>query len=123
YSYTTNGGQTWNNDSIYGGGAVGLDINDLIMLDETTWWSACDYDHINKTTDGGLNWTAQPTAGPGNMFLVGIDAYDSQLALITGTSAGWPPGGKILQTTDGGNTWVCKHTTNSSLNKVAFAPH
>jgi len=123
YSYTTNGGQTWNNDSIYGGGAVGLDINDLIMLDETTWWSACDFDKISITYDSGLTWTPQESDPPSNMFLLGIDAYNNQLALITGGSAGLPLGGKIMQTTDGGNTWVTKYLTTNALWKVAFAPH
>lgn len=123
YAYTTNGGLSWNNDSIYGGGAVGLDINDLIMLDGSTWWSACDFDKINITYDSGLTWTAQESDLPSNMFLLGIAAYDNQLALITGGSDGWPRPGKIMKTTDGGNTWVTKQITDNWLLKVAFAPH
>lgn len=119
YAYTTDGGESWTTDSIPIGGVE--DINHLIMLDNLNWWGACDMDNIRRTTDGGLTWSAQQSAGPGNMHLMGIDAYNDQLALITGQSAGWPQGGKILQTKDGGNTWICRHTADIYLVKVAFA--
>jgi len=123
YAHTTDGGTNWNNDSIYDNASIGLDVNDLIMLDESTWWSAIDYDHISITFDKGSTWTEQPSDLPSNMFLLGISAYDTQLALISAGSAGYPLGGKIMQTTDGGNTWVTKHITDNMIWKVAFVPH
>lgn len=118
YAYTTDGGGSWTTDSITIGGVE--DINHLIMLDNLNWWGACDMDNIRRTTDGGLTWNSQQSAGPGNMHLMGIDAFNSQLALITGQSAGWPHGGKILQTKDGGNTWICRQTSDIYIVKVNF---
>ncbi|MCX6234316.1 MAG: YCF48-related protein [Bacteroidetes bacterium] len=120
YAFTTDGGATWKNDSLITGGVGGADINHLKMLDEQTWWGAFDLDGIYITKDGGTSWIQQQSAGPGNMFLVGIDNYDDQLALIVGQSAGWPPEGKIIKTSNGGNLWELKYHCNSPLYKISF---
>ena len=123
YINSTDGGLSWNNDSVeLTGGVGGADINDLIMLDAQTWWGAFDLEVICITHDGGANWTKQTSAGPGNFFLVSIDTYDGQMALIAGISAGMPRDGKIIKTTDGGDTWEMKHLVHSLLWKVAVAP-
>ncbi len=57
------------------------------------------------------------------MFLMGIDAHDENIAVITGQSLGWPPGGGIIQTTDGGENWILRKETDFWMEKVAFAPH
>jgi photosystem II stability/assembly factor-like uncharacterized protein len=119
YAFTTDGGATWKNDSLITGGVGGADINHLKMLDEQTWWGAFDLDGIYITKDGGNSWIQQQSAGPGNMFLVGIDAYNDQNALIVGMTAGWPPEGKIIKTSNGGNLWELKYHSNSPLNKVS----
>ncbi|MFH1936040.1 MAG: YCF48-related protein [Bacteroidota bacterium] len=123
YTYTLNGGVIWNNDSVPGGGGGGQppDINHLIMLDSQTWWGAFDMDNIFFTDDNGLSWTSQNSVGPQNMYLVGIDAFSDQMALITGQSAGYPPAGKILKTTNGGALWEMTYSCRSILNKVRFA--
>jgi len=99
------------------------DINGLVMLSDEIFWAACDFDQIYMTFNGGASWAYQPTAdvGPGNQYLVGIDALDTKTALVIGTSAGYPPKGKIMKTTDGGNTWVLKDTTNSYMSNIAYA--
>ncbi len=81
------------------------------------------YEKASFYFDGGASWTFQPTGGvgPANQYLVDIDALDTKTALVIGTSAGWPSEGKILKTTDGGNTWVLKDTTNSYMSKIAYA--
>ena len=120
YVVSTDGGMTWKNDSLHaGGGGGGADINHMIMLNPQTWWGALDMGHIYLTTDGGSAWTPQGT-DQGGEFLVGIDAWDSQLALAVGTQAGWPEHGPILKTSNGGTNWETKHTYNSNLNKVSF---
>ncbi len=118
YAYSQDGGASWINDSLVGGG--GGDINSLEMLDHLTWWAAMDYDHITKTFDGGATWTDQGSAGPTNMFLVGLDHYDDNYALVTGQSAGWPLGGKILKTENGGDDWRLVYESDNYIVKVSF---
>jgi photosystem II stability/assembly factor-like uncharacterized protein len=91
-----------------------------MMLDEQTWWGAFDLDGIYSTKDGGTSWIKQQSAGPGNMFLVGIDAFNDQIAVIVGMTAGWPPAGKIIKTSNGGNLWELKYHCNSPLYKISF---
>ena len=117
YTVTHNGGNTWSTpDSVTAG-----DINALVMLSKDAYWGAFDFDQIFKTFDGGKRWVSQTSAGPLNQFLVGMDTYYSQTALIVGESAGPLRAGKILKTTDGGNHWYLRHSTDSKLWKVAFA--
>ncbi|TSA25114.1 MAG: hypothetical protein D4R67_10760 [Bacteroidetes bacterium] len=117
YSVTHNGGNTWTN----GAQVSPSDINGLVMLSPEAYWGACDYDMIFKTFDGGETWIEQMSAGPGNIFLVGIDTYYTQTALIVGKSADFQIKGKILQTIDGGNHWYLRHVSPSNLAKVSFA--
>jgi len=117
YTVTKNGGNTWSTpDSVTAG-----DINALVMLSKDAFWGAFDYDQIFKTYDGGKNWLPQTSAGPLNQFLVGMDTYYSQTALIVGESAGWQKAGKIIKTTDGGKNWYLRHACDSKLWKVRFA--
>lgn len=122
YSFSDDGGNNWKNDSIIiGTGAGAADINCLTMLSETSWWAALDFDHTIFTSDQGNSWTDQGSAGPSNMFLLGIDYFDQQTALIAGSSAGWPPNGKIIKTSDGGNHWDLKYFSSSApISKVSF---
>jgi photosystem II stability/assembly factor-like uncharacterized protein len=125
YVYSNDGGQTWTNDStrIAGGtGGGGPDLNDLTMLDAQTWWGALDYDNIGITNNGGSSlWTNQgPAPGPSGMFLLGIDYYDKDLCIIVGGGAGWPPAGKIIQTSNGGQLWELGLTTGAQMQKVSF---
>ena len=123
YTYTTNGGQTWVNDSVpnTGGGAVGgADINCLIMLDSQIWWGAFDYDGIFKTNNAGSTWNNQGIApGPKGMWLVGIDYYDKDLCVIVGASSDSFIG-KIIRTSDGGQLWELCIETDAWMNKVSF---
>jgi len=119
YIVSTDGGITWKNDSLQTGGTNGADINDLIMLDPRRWWGAFDQGQIFFTTDGGTHWTEQPT-GQGVYYLVGIDAWDPQLALVVGTPLSMPFVSPIIKTTDGGTTWLRKDTIKSRLWKVTF---
>jgi len=120
YTSTTNGGDDWISNHINSGGINNADINDLVMIDSHTWWNAMDLDNIYKTNDAGDNWLQQESVSPRNMYLIGIDAINKQHAIITGTSAGWPPAGKIIMTNDGGETWTLQLTTDYAINKISF---
>lgn len=101
YAVTANGGKQW----VAGGPLFWKDLNSLVMLDERTYWAACDFDTIILTRDSGISWEEQPSAGTGNSFLLGIAALDRNHALIAGGSAGYPQFGKILRTSNGGQSW------------------
>jgi len=121
YSASEDGGKHWINGHIdIPGGVNGADINDLIMLDATHWWSAMDLDNIYMTEDGGKHWSKQQSAGASDMFLVGIDAVDEKHALIVGHSNYYPPTGKIILTLDGGKHWAQKYLTDTYMSKVSF---
>lgn len=122
YIVSTDGGNTWNNDSVpnAGGGGAPADINDLIMLDSQTWWGAFDMGQIFITTDGGTTWTKQQTPGVGGNFMVGIDTWDSQMAISVSYSDFYPARCPIIKTDNGGALWEKKFTAKSQLWKVTF---
>lgn len=116
FAYTINGGKTWvTPDTISSG-----DVNNLVMLSNNSYWAVLDDDKICKTYDNGQSWVFQQSDGPG-MFLMGIDTYYSQTALIVGQAGNWAKKGKILKTTDGGFHWYIRHTCPARLLKVDFA--
>lgn len=121
YMVSTDGGTTWKNGLVPGtGGMGGADINHLIMLDALTWWGAFDMGEVFITHDGGVTWTQQVT-GQGGYFLLGIDAWNDQLAIAVGARAGSSNDCPIIKTSNGGSLWEKKFTTsNSSLEKVTF---
>ncbi|MBU0487271.1 MAG: hypothetical protein KKA07_02255 [Bacteroidetes bacterium] len=121
YIVSNDGGTTWTNDSVEGTGGGGgpADINHLVMLNSLTWWGAFDEGQIFITTDGGISWAAQQTDA-GGFYLIGLDAWDAQLALVVGTSLSWPQKGPLLKTAIGGNLWERKFLYNSPLTKVTF---
>lgn len=121
YLFSRDAGITWSHDSVpgTGGGTGGADINCLTMTDTANWWGAFDYDAIFLTSDSGASWTRQESDGPGGMWLFGIDWYNRDVAVITGLSS-LSLSGKIISTTDGGNTWRLTYSSRSPLCKVSF---
>ncbi len=123
YSYSIDGGQTWINDStrIKGGtGGGGPDMNHLVMLSKDHWWCSMDYDNIGYTYNGGEEWTNQgPAPGPQGMWLMGIDYYNSDHAVIAGASSS-SLNGKLIYTVDGGANWQLGLETKGWMNKVSF---
>ncbi|MFM9052651.1 MAG: WD40/YVTN/BNR-like repeat-containing protein [Bacteroidota bacterium] len=118
YTYSTNNGITWLNDSINVPGAGGgADINHLVMLDEKTWWAALDNGHISRTTDGGLSWS-QPNTGLGVAFMLGIDFWNYFEAISVGEYAGWPRYGPVAHTSNAGNSWTKDYTHSGALHHV-----
>lgn len=121
YVVSTNGGTTWKNDSVHntGGGGGAADLNHLIMFNSQTWWGAFDMGQIFITHDGGASWISQ-LSGQGGFYLIGIDAWDSQLALSIGTPISHPFESPILKTSNGGTSWEKKYNYNGFLCKVTF---
>lgn len=120
YMVSTDGGGSWKNDSVpAGGGGGGADINHLVMLNSQIWWGAFDMDHVYLSLDEGKIWTYQQTHQSGD-FLMGIDAWDSQLAITVGETVSAVKRGPILKTSDGGVNWVTIKICRSNLYKVTF---
>lgn len=123
YIASYDGGETWINDSVSNSQGMELrsDLNDLVMLDEDTWWAAFDLGLIYITEDAGATWTKQqePSHASGS-FLVGIDYYDKDLALIVGFASFYPPVSPIIRTENGGAVWDSVYTHDVPLWKVSF---
>ena len=116
FSFSSDAGITWKNDSVPNNEG---DINCLAMPDAQTWWSACDHDGLFLTTNSGTLWTRQTSPPPAAMFLLGVDYFNKNDAIIVGRSS-VSLAGKIIKTSDGGNLWELKYyTTSSRLAKVS----
>lgn len=120
YIVSIDNGTTWKNDSLAaGGGGGGADINHLIMLSPQIWWGSLDMGQICYTKDGGTTWSLQQT-DQGGEFLLGIDAWDNQLAIAVGELAGYPPTGAIVKTSNEGTDWNTVLTVKTHLYHVTF---
>jgi hypothetical protein len=53
------------------------------------------------------------------MWLIGLDYYNSNLAVIVGVETS-SLSAKIIQTTDAGNHWELKQIWDTWINKVSF---
>ena len=73
-------------------------LRDVAFVNTATGWAVGDLGTILKTTDGGVNWTAQNSGSTAT--LLAVDFID----LSTGWAVG--SGGIILKTVDGGTNWV-----------------
>lgn len=92
---TTDGGNTWT-------GLTGMfwhEPSSICCLDANTWLVASNYAYFNKTTNGGLNWTIQNFTGvgfvPKSLYFINN---------TTGIGLDW--NGKIIKTTDKGDSWI-----------------
>ena len=108
FTRTTNGGTTWTAGSI--SGVSGYGISMICAIDAlTAWvpaWGPSGGGKILKTTDGGLNWVHQPTAG------FAAPAGFPNVIYFWNANDGWcqgdPNGGyfEMYTTTNGGATWT-----------------
>ena len=106
---TTDGGMNWNFAANF------YDDDIICFANETTGWGvyySSSLYHIEKTTNAGLNWSDQRTAGrifqmkffnPSTGYVLGQDNF--------GGTIGWQA--SLIKTTNGGNTW--------SANRIFFS--
>ncbi len=93
---TTDGGLSWFSQV---SGTFG-NLNSLYFVNINDGWAVGDNGIILKTTNAGVNWTKIIIDGISK--LTSVDFVNEKI----GWAVGWSnTGGKILKTTDGGNTW------------------
>lgn len=121
YSFSTDDGKNWENDSIPVGGVDGADINHMIMLDDQTWWAACDNGNVWITRNEGNTWIEQTNLPPNasGSFMVGLDSWDYDHAIMVGSGFFNPPISPILTTVNGGDSWVTVYECSVPLWKVS----
>ena len=86
---------------------------------QDTNWGALDYDGVFLTRNSGTSWLKQNSAGPGAMWLFGIDYYNGERAIIVAESSSSKTG-KILTTSNGGDLWELTYNASSWIKKVSF---
>ncbi len=108
FAKTTDGGNTWDQQS-----NTGNHLNGVYFIDAYTGWAVGNNGTIRKTTDGGDTWDDQTSP------------VNDQLNEVVFTSAtnGWIVGnnGTILYTSNGGDTWTEQTSNyNNSISSVYF---
>jgi photosystem II stability/assembly factor-like uncharacterized protein len=110
---TTDGGSTWTSITSEG------QFSDMHFVDSLTGWKC--YGGVQKTTNGGLNWIAQPLPSGGNIITTGLSSFSNvNIDTIWGVG-GWiyypnkGNRGMIYRTTNGGNNWYFQ-VPDSSIN-------
>ncbi|CAN5525424.1 hypothetical protein BH10BAC5_BH10BAC5_27900 [soil metagenome] len=73
-------------------------INNIKFIDASTGLAACNGGIVDKTTDGGNNWTPIPTGSPGNLNCL-TEACDFQTIIAAGDN------GLIIRSTNHGTSW------------------
>ncbi len=116
---TTNGGQTWENQSF--GSASSPTVQAVSFIDAQTGWICGKADglpFVQKTTDGGASWVNQvlPTfTGTGKSCSdIGFASADIGWATTDRNNQD----GEVIYTTDGGTTWTIQTTTDCDLNRI-----
>lgn len=126
---TINGGGSWTSPQ-YPGGDLDVQllsashIHDIHFFDQSSGLMTGSgffngYDIVAKTTDGGATWRlVYHQAGTGDIFRVPLKSM-TFINANTGFIAGG--NGKILKTSDAGNTWqTVASGTTKNLRKVVF---
>lgn len=110
---TTDGGRTWQSQV-----KLPYSINDIFFIDKLTGWACGSKGAIYHTSDGGLSWNAQrselelgdgpqiPNSEGSKLFMVqGIHFTDAQHGYAV-AGAEEENTGRVLGTTNGGETWT-----------------
>jgi PKD repeat protein len=101
---TADGGDTWTE-------ATGIEtgIIDLAYADANTLISTCNDDDLYKSTDGGLTWSLNYDGDdPDDDPLLGVNFGTDKFGVVGGMD------GKVMITTDGGNSWSEQVVGNGS---------
>jgi len=124
---TRDGGQTWQNISnkITGADVAGLCglwvVNEEVIYGVGRYMSPA---RLLKSTDGGQNWVAQDMA-PLARTLIDVFFFDENHGFVVGGNHSALSRGNavVLETVDGGDTWVTRHTSSESAEwgwKISF---
>lgn len=115
--HTADGGIKWDKQN----SGVSTSIKYLFFLDSNLGWASGVNDVFLKTTDGGKNWNKM------DLNLVSsLQGYNVNRAFFIDKDNGWVPtgypGGAILYTTDGGQSFTTVFANNgSAINSVFFS--
>lgn len=92
----------------------GPKLNGISALDANVVYAVGASGTVQKTTDGGANWSSQTTDS--NYVLYGVNAVDATTAYAVGKNGS---DGVILKTTDGTN-WITTQTVSGTpLNAIS----
>lgn len=104
---TTDGGETWFNDTIDASLIYG-NLESVYFIDENTGLIGSWYIYgLIKTTDGGLNW--MDVSGSENPDLYSIDFANGSIGFAGGIN------GLVMTTTDAGDTWSSENISGNVL--------
>lgn len=105
---TTDGGVSWNLDTI----PYGYAFQSIEFVDYLTGYTCGDLGTILKTTDGGFNWTRQHSNISGNFLKITFTDSDNGFIGFNGN---------ILKTINGGVNWHKIHVPAfNGINKMIF---
>lgn len=124
--HTTNGGATW---ELIVGPAVGVDLNCVHMVDETTWWvGTAAPGKLFYTINAGVSWVEKTFSGSGQALSQVTDIEFSTPSVGYMTQNTGANVGRIFRTINGGYSWYVAPEgtgtipTNQKLNAVAVCP-
>ena len=106
---TTDAGTNWDTLPF----PSGAHLLDVFFIDENTGWVSVDNfsTELYYTEDGGQNWTTQTL--PASGYWYEIKFINKDYGIAAGGSSGI---GRVLETTDGGNTWEQVYLADEIVN-------
>jgi len=120
--HSTDGGATWTPQT----SGTSNRLIRVRFLNNMVGWATGWSGTILYTADGGVTWTQQTSPTP--FDLISISIVDENNVWISGNLGGGGKGvnnplfdnGKVIHTTDAGNTWVTQYTSTEYCNSVSF---
>jgi photosystem II stability/assembly factor-like uncharacterized protein len=100
--HTTDGGESWKADSVEYMGVKSL-LSFVEPRDSLNIWAGCWSAPTFRSRDGGLTWTSQWIDSIANISKVFF--VNPSLAFAAGTELSEDYSGRILKSTDGGESW------------------
>ena len=95
----------------------GSKLNGISASDSSVAYAVGDNGTVQKTTNGGTNWSSQTTDS--NYVLYGVDTVNATTAYAVGKSGS---DGVILKTTDGTNWSTTQTISGIPLNAISVTP-
>jgi photosystem II stability/assembly factor-like uncharacterized protein len=106
--HSSDGGENWIRQNSLASGW----LNDVCFTDKNNGWIAGDVNSGGyfalRTKDGGTTWTPE------------LQGTGFQTVFFTSKDTGWAAGGKLLKTTDGGNSWFVQ---NIKINQTLYTSY